>query len=71
MGSSNVYDEIVALPRGDARRGEIARILGCHHVSTAMLRILKIEDPAERQRVNEQIRAVLDRQTSPEIVGNS
>ena len=46
-------------------------MLGCHHVSTAMLRILKIEDPAEKQRVNEQVRAVLDRQTSPEIIGNS
>lgn len=70
MDSSSVYDEIVALPRGDARRGEIVQILGCHHLSTAMLRILKIQDPAEKQRVTEQVRAVLHRQTSPEIIGN-
>jgi hypothetical protein len=71
MGSASVYDDIVALPREDVRRGEIAQILGCHHLSTAMLRILKIQDPAEKQRVTEQVRAVLDRKTSPEIIGNS
>ena len=57
----NIYDRIAALPRGDARRDEIARAMGCHHLATAMLRILNIEHPAERERVSEMVLAILDR----------
>ena len=46
--SETIYDRIVALPRGDSRRQEIAAVLGCHHLSTAMLRIQKIDDPDEK-----------------------
>lgn len=59
--TTNVYERIVALPRGDARRDEIAHALGCHHLSTAMLRILKIEDPAQREQVTTMVSAILDR----------
>ncbi|HEY8712247.1 MAG TPA: hypothetical protein VIM68_05205 [Thermoanaerobaculia bacterium] len=56
----SIYDEIVALPRDDARRDEIAGALGCHQVSTAMLRILKINDPVEKERVTATVRAILE-----------
>lgn len=56
----NIYDRIVALPRGDARRQQIADALQCQHLSTAMLRILKIDDAAEKQRVTAKITAILD-----------
>jgi hypothetical protein len=57
----NIYDRIVALPRGDSRRDEIANAFGCLHLSTAMLRILKIQDPAEKTRATEIVLAILDR----------
>lgn len=56
----SIYDEIVALPRDDVRRDEIAGALGCHHLSTAMLRILKINDPVEKERVTATVRAILE-----------
>jgi len=60
--AQSIYDEIVALPRGDARREEIAGALGCHHLSTAMLRILKIRDAGEKERITATVRAILERQ---------
>ena len=59
-----IYDQIVALPRDDARRQEIAGVLGCHHLSTAMLRILKIKDPAEKERVTATVRRILESETA-------
>ena len=58
--ANNLYDQIAALPRGDARREEIAGALGCLHLSTAMLRISKIKDPAEMERVTRRVRSILD-----------
>lgn len=58
--SDNIFDQIAALPRGDARRAEIADALGCLHLSTAMLRISKIKDPVEMERVTLKVRAILD-----------
>lgn len=58
--ANNIYDQIAALPRGDARREEIAGALGCLHLSTAMLRISKIKDPVEMERVTLRIRAILE-----------
>ncbi len=60
----NIYDRIVALPRGDARRKQIADELQCQHLSTAMLRIQKIEDPAEKERVTAKVTAILDGRVS-------
>jgi len=58
--SETIYDRIVALPRGDSRRQEIAAVLGCHHLSTAMLRIQKIDDPDEKARVTATVSRILD-----------
>lgn len=58
--SDNIFDQIAALPRGDARREEIAGALGCLHLSTAMLRISKIKDPVEIERVTSKVRAILE-----------
>ena len=58
--SQNIYDRIVALPRNDARRQQIAGALGCHHLATAMLRMLKIQDPAEKELINEKVNAILE-----------
>ena len=60
--AENIYDRIVALPRGDSRRDEIAGALGCHHLSTAMLRIQKIADPVEKERVTRTVRSILERE---------
>ena len=57
--AENIYDQIASLPRGDARRQEIAGALGCLHLSTAMLRISKIKDPVEMERVTAKVRAIL------------
>ena len=57
--AENIYDQIASLPRGDTRRQEIAGALGCLHLSTAMLRISKIKDPAEMERVTAKVRAIL------------
>lgn len=66
-----IYDQIVSLPRGDARRQEIAGALGCHHLSTAMLRILKINDPAEKERVTATVRAILERESRDVFLVNA
>lgn len=58
--AENIYDQIAALPRGDTRREEIALALGCLHLSTAMLRISKIKDPVEMERVTRTVRAILE-----------
>ena len=58
--SETIYDRIVALPRNDSRRQQIATALGCHHLATAMLRIQKIEDPVEKARVTAQVAEILD-----------
>ncbi len=60
----NIYDRIVALPRNDERRKQIADELHCQHLSTAMLRILKIDDPAEKERVTAKVTAILDGRVS-------
>lgn len=69
--ADSIYDRIVALPRGDARRHEIAGALGCHHLSTAMLRIIKIEDPAEKERVTATVRAILEHEPQQNAPGDS
>lgn len=66
--AENIYDRIAALPRGDSRRTEIAGALGCHHLATAMLRILKIEDPVEKARVTETVMTILDKRQGENIV---
>ncbi len=68
--AESIYDQIVALPRGDSRRHEIAGALGCHHLSTAMLRILKIADPIEKERVTATVRAILDHEPTRDAPGN-
>lgn len=57
--AENIYDEIAALPRGDPRRQEIASALGCLHLSTAMLRMSKLNDPIEKERITAKVRAIL------------
>lgn len=69
--ADNIYDRIVALPRGDARRTEIAGALGCHHLSTAMLRILKIVDPVEKERVTATVSAILEHESQQSAPGKS
>jgi hypothetical protein len=68
--ADSIYDQIVALPRGDERRHEIAGALGCHHLSTAMLRILKIADPAEKEQVTAKVRAILERDAKQDAPRN-
>lgn len=69
--ADSIYDRIVALPRGDSRRHEITGALGCYHISTAMLRILKIEDPVEKERVTATVRAILEHEPQQNAPGNS
>ena len=69
--AESIYDQIVALPRGDERRHEIVGALGCHNVSTAMLRILKIADPVEQERVTATVRAILERDPKRDAPSNT
>jgi hypothetical protein len=69
--SQSIYDQIAALPRGDPRRQEIAVALGCLHLSTAMLRLLKIVDPAEKERVTATVQAILDRGPRYDVPANA